>query len=55
MLRACDDLRCNTVSMIFAVSDLDKPPLRRKLSRSSSLTGDDPLRAALDPAMNEAG
>ena len=51
-------LRCsslNTVSMIFAVSDLEKPRLRRKLSRSSSLRATIRSRAALIPAMNGAG
>ena len=45
----------NTVSMIFAVSDLEKPRLRRKLSRSSSLRATIRSHAALIPAMNGAG
>ena len=45
----------NTVSMIFAVSDLEKPRLHRKLSRSSSLRATIRSRAALIPAMNGTG
>jgi len=41
--------------MIFAVSDLEKPRLRRKFSRSSSLRATIRSRAALIPAMNGAG
>ena len=45
----------DTVSMIFAVSDLEKPRLRRKLSRSSSLQATIRSRATLMPAMNGTG
>jgi hypothetical protein len=41
--------------MIFTVSDLEKPRLRRKVSRSSSLRATIRSRAALIPAMNGAG
>ena len=44
-----------TVSMIFAVSDLENPRLRRKLSRSSSVRATIRSRAALMPATNGAG
>src|SRR5450631_4065823 len=46
---------CNTVSMIFAVSDLENPRLRKNPSRSSSVRATIRSRAALIPAMNGAG
>ncbi|MCP2218419.1 hypothetical protein AB7M56_002373 [Bradyrhizobium elkanii] len=41
-----------TTSMIFVVSDLENPPLRRKVSRSSSVRATIRSRAALIPATN---
>lgn len=44
-----------TVSMILDASDLENPPLRRKVSRSSSVRATIRCRAALTPATNSAG
>ena len=41
--------------MIFAVSDLENPRLRRKPSRSSSRPGNDPLPRGLDPGDERRG